>query len=109
MSSYRTVGEASNRMQLISKSIRPFKWITPCNKVRPATIVFDSRSGIIGRIECTSFMENIFFCQRIRYNIFDHNNRLKFYFEFAACNIISYFGLWPWEPFNKVEIKVIND
>lgn len=39
---YRTIGDASNRSRILTKSIRSFRWMCPCNNRKPITAVFDS-------------------------------------------------------------------
>ena len=40
--SYRTLGEISNRTKIITKSLRTYRWMCPCNKRKPITAVFDA-------------------------------------------------------------------
>lgn len=59
---YTTFGEASNRARLLTKSIRSFRWPCPLNRNKPATSVFDSQSGFLGRIEYRSSLEGLLPC-----------------------------------------------
>ena len=39
--SYRTLGRSSNKTRHLTKSIRTFRWMCPCNSRKPITAVFD--------------------------------------------------------------------
>ena len=60
--SYYTVGDLSNKTKMVTKSIRPFKWLCLCNKKKPYTAVFDTRSGFIGSVEIINAFEFIMPC-----------------------------------------------
>lgn len=47
-------------------------------------------------------------CQRVRLNIYDHKHRHLYTIKFPALNVTSYFGLWPWEKHEKIDIVVYN-
>ena len=73
--SYRTLGKSSNRTRHLTKSIRTFRWMCPCNIRKPITAVFDVLSGYLGKVELVSSMECILFCTQVRLKIFDHRDR----------------------------------
>lgn len=49
--SYLTVGRSSNRKKHLTKSIRTFRWMCPCNRRKPVTAVFDVATGYLGKAE----------------------------------------------------------
>jgi hypothetical protein len=61
--SYRTLGEISNKTKILTKSIRTFRWMCPCNKRKPITAVFDAQSGYLGKVELMSSCERLCCCQ----------------------------------------------
>lgn len=106
--SYRTVGEISNRTKMVTKSLRPFKFICPCNRNKAFTSVYDAKSGYIGRVVLGSSLECILMCQNFRLKLFDHKDRHIYTLKFPAYNVVSLFGLYPWEMHDKFDIKIIN-
>lgn len=102
---YRTIGEASNRSWVLTKSIRSFRWMCPCNKRKPITAVFDSQSGYIGKVEYISCLENIILCQQIHLRVYDHMDNPIMFVKFPRLNLVSCFGLYPCQQFDKIDFK----
>ena len=81
---------------MLTKSIRPFRWICPCNRNKAFTACFDSKSGYIGRVVLSSSVEFILWCQNVKLKIYDHKDRHIYTLKFPANNLVSFFGLYPW-------------
>ena len=78
----------------------------PCNKRKPITAVFDSQSGYLGKIEYMTSIEWINPWNPINLKIYDHKDRYIMNIEFPRLNVISCFGMYPWQQYEKFDIKV---
>ena len=93
---------------MVTKSIRPFRFICPCNRNKAFTAVYDSKSGFLGRVVLGSSLECIFSSQNFSLKIYDHKDRHIYTLKFPALNVVYYFGLYPWELHDKFDIKIVN-
>lgn len=101
---YRTIGEASNRSKILTKSIRSFRWMCPCNKRKPLTAVFDSQSGYLGKVEFLSSIGSP--CGMVSMKLYDHKDQHCYSINFPRMNLIGCFGMYPWQQYDKFDIKV---
>ena len=78
----------------------------PCNKRKPITAVFDSQSGYLGKIEYMTSIEWINPWNHINLKIYDHRDRHIMNIEFPRLNVISCFGIYPWQQYEKFDFKI---
>lgn len=106
--SYRTLGKSSNKKYILTKSVRTFRWICPCNRSKPITAVFDATNGYLGKIVLKSSLECLFCCKNVSLKIYDHKDRYVYKILFSAMNPVSWFGLYPWERHERFDLRVMN-
>ena len=106
--SYRSLGKSSNRKHILTKSVRTFRWICPCNKSKPVTAIFDAVNGYLGKVVLKSSLECVFCCKNLSLKIYDHKDRYVYKISFPALNVVSCFGLYPWERHDRHDFKIIN-
>ncbi len=80
----------------------------PFNRRKPITAVFDASSGYLGKIELETSLECLLFCQNVRMKIYDHKDRHIYSLKFPSLNMVTCFGLFPWEMHDRFDFRFTN-